>query len=114
MDDLPERETPRVWIAAGIFLAAITLAFVMLVYNSIQAHAQQVQCAPIRSVVDMLAVSKERVLWGGVTKTAQGVSEILLFQSPQETWTLVTVQNGIGCIVAEGRDGTPIETGRGV
>jgi len=112
--DLPPATTPRFWIAFTILCLTFVVAFVMAVFSSTEVKAQerQVRCGPIRTVVDLLAVSKERVMWSGVT--AQGAAELLLFQSPRETWSMVTVQNGIGCIVETGNAGTPIENGKGV
>lgn len=116
MDDLPERETPRVWIAAGIFLAAITLAFVMLIYNSIRAEAQeQPLCAPANILIPQFAeIHKERPVWGGIIPLQQGPVEAILLQSARNTWTFLTIRGGVACIVAAGKDATPVETGKGV
>jgi hypothetical protein len=112
MDDLPPRETPRAWIAAGIFLAAFTLAFVMLVFTHVRAHAQP--CPPLEAMIEELGTKYgERIVWEGTAPTPQGPIEVMLFQS-DKTWTIIQVKGISACIVAAGESGTPIETGRGV
>ena len=115
MDEkLPDEKPARAWLWYFIAMVAlIGVALVMLGTGTAKAQPQpQIRCGPIRAVVDLLAVSQERVMWSGVVE--QGTAEILLFQSPRETWSLVTVQKGIGCIVEKGNAGTPIEQGKGV
>jgi hypothetical protein len=115
MDDFP-KEFPRVWVAAGIFLAAITLAFFMLVYTSIQAHAQQQKCAALSATIEDLGSKLgQRIVWEGTIPTPSGVPvEAMLFQSPKGSWTMMAVQGVAACFMAAGENGTPIETGRGV
>jgi len=116
MDDLPEKEPPRVWIAAGIFLAALTLAFVMLVYTSINAHAQQQRCTSLSTLIEDLGTKlQQRIVWEGTIPTPSGTPvEAMLFQSPKGTWTLIAVQGVTACLMAAGANATPIETGKGV
>lgn len=114
MDDLPEKDTPRAWIAAGIMLAAIGLAFVMLVYTTIRANAQEL-CAPASEVFPVWdEIHHERPVWEGVTNTPNGPVETVLLQSATGTWSMFLIRNGIACLTGAGQDGTPIETGKGV
>ena len=124
MDDLPEKDTPRAWIAFGILLAAFSLAFFMLVYNTIRAEAQQQ--APLCARMDGLMKGMEdafheRKIWQGVKNTPQGPIETFLFQSEDgKSWTQVDVVGkdeagkSVGCFVALGTNGVPNEMGKGV
>lgn len=109
MDDLPERETPRVWIAAGIFLAAITLAFVMLVYNSIHAHAQQMLCVPGDALIrQTIEVKKQRPIWEGTIEApGQPPAQIVITQSEKGAWSQFIIQNGTACLLFVGGDANP-------
>lgn len=109
MDDLPDREPPRFWIAVSIFVVALALTVFMLVYNTVRAEAQQ-QCPPLSALVEELGTKYgERIVWEGTAPTPQGAFEIMMFQSPKGTWTIVQVQGTQACMFAAGKDGTPIE-----
>lgn len=116
MDDLPEREPPRFWIAFGVLCAAFTLAFFMLVYSSVRAEAQDRSiCAPAKDLFPQYsAVLKEKIVWEGNVKLEQGVLEFVLFQGETGKWSLFVVQDGIACLRAQGQNGTPNELGKGV
>jgi hypothetical protein len=98
-----DKEPPRFWIAFGILCITFALCFVMLVYNSVQAHAQeQPLCAPAEILLRQFAeIHQEKPIWEGVVprdgKPIEG-----------------SVSGPIACIVASGRDGASIETGKGV
>lgn len=120
MDDLPEKEPPRFWIAFTVLCAAFTLAFIMLVYNTIRAEAQQ-QCARMDGLIKgMEDAFHERKIWQGVKDTPQGPIETFLFQSESGSWTIVDVVGKdaagkpVGCFVAVGKAGVPNELGKGV
>lgn len=121
-DDLPEKESPRVWIAAGIFLAAIVLATVMMVYTSIRAEAQEQQptCVHMDRLVEaMEKVFKQRLIWQGVVDSPIGKTETFKFQSETGAWTDVDVVGkdpmgkAVGCFMRSGTNGVPNELGRG-
>lgn len=116
MDDDFPKEFPRVWVAAGIFLAAIILAFVMVVFTSIRAHAQaQPLCAPASQIIPAWQKRlKESPIWEGVAPTEQGPVEFVLTQNPAGNWSLFTIRQGIACLVGAGKDGNPNELGKGV
>jgi hypothetical protein len=123
MDDFPRAEPPRFWIAFGILCITFALCFVMLVFNSVQAHAQQPPpCARMETIVKgMLEQFHESLIWIGIKTTAQGPTETFLFQSQDgKTWTQVDVvgkdENGkpIGCFVGVGTNGNPNDMGKGV
>ena len=106
MDDFPTREPPRFWIAFSILCAAFALAFIMLVYSSIRAEAQEQApiCAPLSHLVPAWEeVHKEKIVWEGVMPTPQGPLEFVLFQSDKGGWSLFVVQGGIACLRAGGR-----------
>ena len=89
-----DKEPPRFWIAFSILCITFALCFVMLVYNSVQAHAQQPPpCARMETIVKgMLEQFHERKIWQGIKSTAQGPTETFLFQSQDgKTWTQVDV-----------------------
>jgi hypothetical protein len=113
MDDFPRAEPPRFWIAFSILCITFALAFVMLVFNSVKADAQQQNCVPLeRLITDLGEKFKERIEWQGVVNSPQGPIETMLFQSKKGTWTFVTVRGVTACILAAGESGTPIgETG---
>jgi hypothetical protein len=116
MDNLPEKESPRVWIAAAFFLVAILLAATMLLYTSTRVEAQdQAICAPADVLFKQFGeVVKEKIIWEGEMKLEQGVLEFVLFQGEKGNWTLFVVQDGIACLRARGGAGTPNELGKGV
>lgn len=115
MDDFPEKEPPRFWIAFTILCTALALCFGMLVYTSTEVHAQNVLCEPMPQMVNRLGVAKELVVWGGVAQGPEGTPiEIILFQSNRGSWSLIRVASNIGCLIGQGNSGTPIETGKGV
>lgn len=120
MNDLPEKDTPRAWIAAGIFLAAILLAAFMVVYTTVTAKAQeQPLCAPAEILLRQFSeIHKERVVWQGVIPRDTGPIEVLLMQSDKNTWTLFSVESSVNgavaCIVASGRDANPSLADKGV
>lgn len=116
MDDLPEKETPRAWIAAGIFLAAFALAFFMLVYTTVRAEAQdKAICAPAEVILRQYSeVMKEKIVWEGTMPTEQGPLEFIILQSEGGKWSLFVSQQGVACLRAKGDGGTPNDLGRGV
>jgi hypothetical protein len=117
MDDLPRAEPPRFWIAFSILCITFALAFVMLVFNSVRADAQDGSiCAPADVLFRQFSeVVKEKIIWEGTMKLEQGVLQFVLFQSESGgNWTLFTVQEGIACLRAKGEAGTPNELGKGV
>lgn len=75
----------------------------------------QMPCAQLETIVEALNKEHhETIAWEGVMPTASGPFEFLLFQSEmQQTWTLVRVHGIMACIVAAGRDGSSVVTGRG-
>jgi hypothetical protein len=113
MDDFPQKETPRFWVALCIFGVAIILAVVMSVFLTVKAHAQQ-QCPPLESMIDELGKKyQEQIVWQGVAPTPRGPVEVMLFQSPKGTWTIIQVVGITACPLGAGTDATPIETGKG-
>lgn len=116
MDDDFPKEFPRVWVAAGIFLAAIILAFFMVVFTSIRAEAQeQPLCAPLGELTAQLkATYNETPIWGATE--GQGPQRLVLYQSPDgKTWTLVRLMSPhIGCFIAGGKDAILVQSGKGV
>jgi hypothetical protein len=114
MDDLPEKDTPRAWIAFGILLAAVTLAFFMLVYTHVRAEAQEQQhCGPAEILLRQFSeIHKERPVWEGTVHSETGPVEVILLQGDKNTWTLFSIQGSIqgavACVIATGKDATPI------
>jgi hypothetical protein len=111
-----DKEPPRFWIAFGILCITFALCFVMLVFNSVQARAQDGQiCAPADVLFKQFSeVVKEKIIWEGEMKLEQGVLEFVLFQGEGGNWTLFTVQEGVACLRARGEAGTPNDLGKGV
>ena len=104
----------RAWFAyfaAMAGLIAITLLALFILTPKAQA---QPRCGPFESVIDGLAVAQEVIVWEGTMPTAQGPVEVVMFQSAKGTWTLVAKSGTTACLMAMGKDGTEIETGRGV
>jgi hypothetical protein len=120
MDDLPRAEPPRFWIAFSILCITFALCFVMLVFNSVQAHAQATPvCAPAEILLRQFSeIHKERVIWEGVVPQETGPIELILMQGDKNTWTLFSIQgsvNGpIACVVTSGRDANPSLADKGV
>ena len=121
MDDFPQ-EPPRFWIAVSIFVATLALIVFMLVYTTVRAEAQPLQCVRMENLIKgMTEVLHERKIWQGVKNTPQGPIETFLFQSQDgKTWTIVDVlgKDATGkpvvCFVAVGTNGVPNDLGRGV
>jgi hypothetical protein len=115
MEDFPEAEPKRFWIALGIFGLALIVATVMLVYTTITAEAQdQAICAPADILFKQFeAVVKEKIIWEGTMPVEQGVLQFVLFQNEKGNWTLFVVQEGIACLRARGEAGTPNDLGKG-
>jgi hypothetical protein len=114
MDDFP-RESPRFWVALCIFGVALILAVVMSVILTVKAHAQEILCEPMPTMVKRLGVAKELIAWSGVTVAPDGSPiELLIFQSSRGTWSLVRIIGPTGCIIGKGNAGTPIENGKGI
>lgn len=114
MDDFP-KETPRFWAAVSVFVAALTLVVIMLVYTSTQAHAQQMLCAPADVFIkQMVEVKKQRPVWEGTVPLPENqVAEALIMQSEKE-WSFFVIHQGQACLMAAGIDANPpIETGDG-
>lgn len=109
MDDLPERETPRVWIAAGIFLAAILLAAGMMLYTGTRAHAQQMLCVPGDTLIrQTIEVKKQRPVWEGTIEApGQPPAQIVITQSEKGAWSQFIIQNGTACLLFVGGDANP-------
>lgn len=116
MPDLPEKEPPVFWITVSIFVAALILAVIMLVYTGIRAEAQeQPRCAPAEALLRQFSeIHKERVIWEGVVPQETGPIEIVLMQSEKNTWTMFTLRGGIACIIASGKDANPSLADKGV
>jgi hypothetical protein len=108
-DDFP-KEFPRVWVLAGVWLAALLLAAVMVLYTSTRVEAQEAPlCAPADIVIRQFSeIHKEPVAWEGTVPLEGEVAQVILLQGDKNTWTLFSVRRGIACIIASGRDGTPI------
>lgn len=108
-DDFPPATTPRFWIAFSIL--CIAFASWVIVATCRTAAAQEL-CFPLPSLIDELGKKfGEVIVWEGAAENV----ETMLFQSPKETWTLVRVQGGNGCIIGAGKHGTPVgETGEEV
>jgi hypothetical protein len=122
MDDLPRAEPPRFWIAFGILCITFALAFVMAVYSSVDAHAQQqTTCVLMDKLRDTMARAfHETPIWQGVANTPVGPVESFLFQSANgATWTMVDVVgkdaegSEVGCFVRRGTNGVPNDMGKG-
>jgi hypothetical protein len=117
--DLP-RESPRFWVALGIFAVAFAIAVVMSVVLTVKAHAQEKPlCGPAEILLRQFSeIHKERVIWEGVVPQENGAIELILMQGEKNTWTLFSLQgsvNGlIACIVASGRDANPSLADKGV
>lgn len=116
MDDDFPKEPPRFWIAVSIFVATLALIVFMLVYTTVRAHAQeQPLCAPAEILLRQFSeIHKEQPVWEGVVPQETGPIEVILLQGAKNTWTLFTVRGGIACIIASGRDATPVLTDKGV
>jgi len=116
MEDLPEAEPKRFWIALGIFGIALIVATVMLVYTTITADAQeQPLCAPAEILLRQFSeIHKERPIWEGVVPQETGPIEIILMQGEKNTWTMFTIRGGIACIIASGQDANPSLADKGV
>ena len=86
---------------AGCLLAAF---FVSDVYA-------QRACAPTEEALKYFRDSyNEMPAWGGM---ANGGIELELLQSENGTWTLISLQGGMACLVATGVEGNAIIAGRG-
>jgi hypothetical protein len=125
MDDSSDfsREPPRFWIAFGILCITFALAFVMAVYSSVDAHAQQqTTCVLMDKLRDTMARAfHETPIWQGVADTPIGPVESFLFQSANgATWTMVDVVGKdaegreVGCFVRRGTNGVPNDMGKGI
>lgn len=75
------------------------------------AFAQQ-PCFPAAEVISNL-ISKyaERPVWEGVVNIENGPVQIVLLQSKEGGWTLLSLRGQTACIMATGEDGTSIEIG---
>jgi hypothetical protein len=118
MDDLPPSITPRFWIAFGILCITFALAFVMAVYSSVDARAQEHAqiCAPAEVLLRQFSEThKKRVIWQGVVPQETGRPiEIVLMQGEKNTWTMFTLTAGVACIVASGKDANPSLADKGI
>lgn len=109
MDDKPA--TAWLWYLIGIW-ALIGVALIML--GTGMARAQE-QCPPLEAMIEELGQKyQERIVWQGVAPSPRGPVEIMLFQSPKGTWSILQVVGITACPIAGGTDATPIETGKGV
>lgn len=112
MDDFPQKP-PLFWRCLGAGLVILALA--MLFYTS-RAEAQPA-CEPLAKVIDDLGSKFEEVIaWEGtaVPRGSNPPAQVLLFQSPKGTWTLLAVHGVTACLMAVGTDAAPLETGKGV
>lgn len=116
MDDFPEHEPPRFWIAFSMLVAAVVLAVLMLAYLTTRADAQeQPLCAPAEVLLRQFSeIHKERPIWEGVVPQETGPIEIILLQGEKNTWTMFTIRGGIACIIASGQDANPSLSDKGV
>jgi hypothetical protein len=110
MDDFPPREPPRFWIALGIFASLIAVALVMLTVMTIRVEAQEQQfCGPAEILLRQFSeIHKERPVWEGTVPSETGPVEVILLQGDKNTWTLFAIQGATACILASGKDATPI------
>lgn len=106
MDD---KEPSRVWIVFGILLAAITLTFVMLVFTSVKAHAQEIPCAPAEAFLrQTIEFQKQRPVWEGTAPLPDmPPGEVVILQSEKGTWSLFLINQGRACLLAVGIDANP-------
>lgn len=108
MDDFPQ-EPPRFWIAFGLMCAALLLAFVMMVFTSIRAEAQEMLCVPgdvlIRQTIE---VKKQTPVWEGTIEApGQPPAQIVITQSEKGGWSQFIIQNGTACLLFVGTDANP-------
>ncbi|MBN7755503.1 hypothetical protein JYP46_01585 [Nitratireductor aquimarinus] len=75
------------------------------------ANAQRA-CAPTDEALKYFREQHEELpAWEGV---ANGGIELILLQSESGSWTLLSLQGAVACLVASGTDGNAIIAGRGV
>jgi hypothetical protein len=110
MDDLPPATTPRFWIAFSILCIAFVVAYVMAVFTSTRVEAQERQvCGPAEILLRQFSeIHKERPVWEGTVHSETGPVEVILLQGDKNTWTLFAIQGVTACILASGKDATPI------
>lgn len=111
-DDFPQNARPFL-VTLSLLLAAFALVTVMLIYTSVKAEAQTL-CAPAKALIEQFAKSHgETPVWGGVVPSDKGPVEVIILQSEKSTWTLISIRQGIACILTGGTDANP-PIGKGV
>jgi hypothetical protein len=100
-----------------LYLIILGAAVSLLMSINLSRAQKGRMCQPIAQLAQTLKDGFQEVpIWGGTTlPSSEGGSpfETIFFQSPKNSWSVVVVQKGVGCIVAAGIDGTPIYLGRG-
>lgn len=108
MDEKPAKAW--VWYFIGMWVL-ISVALIMLGTGT--ARAQQ-PCPPLEAMIEELGQKyQERIVWQGVAPSPRGPVEVMLFQSPKGTWTILQVVGITACPIAGGTDATPLND-RGV
>jgi hypothetical protein len=105
MDDKPA--TAWLWYLIGIW-ALIGVALIMLGTGMARAQQQQL-CGPAEILLRQFSeIHKERPVWEGTVHSETGPVEVILLQGDKNTWTLFAIQGDTACILASGKDATPI------
>jgi hypothetical protein len=105
MDDKPA--TAWLWYLIGIW-ALIGVALIMLGTGMARAQERQL-CGPAEILLRQFSeVHKERPVWEGTVHSETGPVEVILLQGDKNTWTLFAIQGATACILASGKDATPI------
>ena len=87
-------------------IALLAIAAVALASD---AFAQTVPCFPLESVID--TNNGQTLAWTGVTPTRDGTARMMLFQSPDGSWTLFAVHGILACLIGFGREGEAVAVG---
>lgn len=87
-------------------LALLAIAAVALASD---VFAQSVPCFPLESVID--TNNGQTLTWQGVTPTRNGTARMMLFQSPEGSWTLFAVHGVLACLISFGREGEAVASG---
>jgi hypothetical protein len=111
-----DKEPPRFWIAFSILCITFALCFVMLVFNSVRADAQELLCVPGDALIrQTMEVKKQVPVWEGtIPVEGQPPAEAVLTQSEKGGWSIFLIQNGTACLLFAGTDANPpINPGKG-